>query len=107
MNSKRLLSAIAAGVIATTTVIPSTTFAAAYTEEYQNAYAWAKENGITNASKIYNYDNAGTATSCRWWLRTPYCYITSIAYSVSTDGGFDNGGVGNTYAVRAAFQLEL
>ena len=43
-----------------------------------------------------------------WWSRSPLCYHGydySYAYSVTTSGGSDYWGVGNSYGVRPAFIL--
>lgn len=58
-------------------------------------------NSATNSKRIGYLD--GTAT--RWWLRSPYTYNLSSAWSVNTSGSAYNSSVTFSFGVRPALVL--
>jgi hypothetical protein len=62
MNSKQKICAIAAGVMAVSSVMPAGVLGADYSKELQEAYKWAYENGVTTMNTIDQANMYGNLT---------------------------------------------
>ena len=63
MNIKKMFTSLSAMVVAVTMTLPSASvFGASYSQELQDAYNWAHENGVTTMDSIDNANMYGAIT---------------------------------------------